>query len=115
MIACGDAPEYRATRRAPPANRKELVPLPDPRLVERRVLHALATRHEVAVDDVNGAVPALNDGRVVIAAALVPLQVSRRLPRPPLVRRQGDGQAVPAALCVVVLGRAPRDGSLLAA
>src|SRR6476661_7901450 len=71
------------------------VPLFHPYLVERRVLHALAVLHEVAVCGVDGAVLALDHHRVVERPLVLFLQVPRPLPRLPLVVGQAHRQAVP--------------------
>src|SRR5262249_29983006 len=72
----------------------------DPGLVERGVLHALhlpalalLAGDEIAVDRVDGPVLALDDGRIVIGAAVMLLQVPGPLPGPALIVGEGDGQA----------------------
>src|SRR5207248_2757254 len=77
-------------------------PLPDPRLGEGGVLHALAARDEVTVDNMDPAVVSLDDGRVVITTAGASLQVAAPWPRPAFVLRERDGQAGTAAGRVVM-------------
>src|SRR5262249_48236062 len=82
--------------------RTHSIALPNPGLVEPGVLHALAPGHEVAVHRVDAAVPRLDDGRVMVRPALLPLQVPGPLLSHPLVGGQGHGQTVPPPPGVIV-------------
>ena len=74
----------------------------DPGLIERGVLHALAARHEITVDDVNGAVGALSRRGVVVGTLFAAFQVPRPFPRLALIVGQRHRQAVASALRVVI-------------
>src|SRR5690242_13183748 len=81
IVRCASVERPGGVRRGP-GDPASAISGPDPGLVERGVLHALrfpapALRagHEIAVDGVDGPVPALDDGRVVIGATGVLLQV----------------------------------------
>src|SRR5262245_34415334 len=58
---------------------------PHPYLIERGVLHALAAGDEIAVHGMDRSIFCLYDGRIVVAAAVVLLQVPRPLPCATLV------------------------------
>ena len=59
----------------------------NPSLVEGGVLHAFAAGDEVAIDAVDRAVGALNDGGVMKRSGGLVFQVPRLRPRAPLIAR----------------------------
>src|SRR6187397_819265 len=81
---------------------KDSIPLLNPLLIERRVLHALPAFNEVAVHAVNQSIFRLNHRRVVVRTGRLLLEMPRLRPGPSFVTGERYSKVVPTLRRVVV-------------